>query len=559
MKYNILIGGAAGQGIESISFILEKTLLRNNYHIFSNKDYMSRVRGGHNFTQVRFSKQPLRSHATDIDAIVALNEETIKIHINNLSDDGIIIADNSINYDDKRFRSFPLKDIAKEVGNERAENIVALGVLIKSFNIDTSPLNQILRETFKEKFFDSNFKAFNKGHKLANISFKTETTNESENILINGNDALALGAIAGGLSFYAGYPMTPSTGIISYIVSKRNETGVFFEQAEDEIAAINMALGASFAGARSMTGSSGGGLSLMVESLGLTAMMETPLVVVDVQRPGPATGLPTRTEQGDLSFLLTASHGDIPRMVISLKNPEDAFYQAIRALNLADKYQLLVIILSDQFLADSKVTTKPFDFSDIKIERHITDVTDITDDIYKRYKLTEDGISKRLIPGVKGQIVITDSDEHTEYGHITESSEVRTNMMNKRMNKLKLLKSELKEPEFYGDGNLEHLLIGWGSTQGIIKDAVDLLNNEDLKVGALLFGDLYPLPTKNLEKYTRDIKNVINIEQNYSGQLAKLIRQETGIHCNKSILKYDGRQISAGEIVEKFKGEILNA
>lgn len=559
MKYNILIGGAAGQGIESISFILEKILLRNNYNIFSNKDYMSRVRGGHNFTQVRFSKNPLRSHTTKVDAIVALNKETIKIHIENLSKDGIIIADKSIDYDDERFKSFPLKDIAKEVGNERAENIVALGVLIKSFNVDTSPLKQILKETFKEKFFESNLKAFNKGYELANNSFKIETTNKSENILINGNNAFALGAIAGGLSFYSGYPMTPSTGIISYIVSKKNETGVFFEQAEDEIAAINMALGASFAGARSMTGSSGGGLSLMVESLGLTAMMETPLVVVDVQRPGPATGLPTRTEQSDLSFLLTASHGDIPRMVISLKNPEDAFYQAIRALNLADKYQLLVIVLSDQFLADSKVTTQPFDFSDIKIERYIADVSDITDDIYKRYKLTEDGISKRLIPGVKGQIVITDSDEHTEYGHITESSKVRTDMMNKRMNKLNLLESEIKEPVFYGCDDLEHLLIGWGSTEGIIRDAVDLLSKEGLKVGALSFGDLYPLPTKNLEKYTKDVKNIINVEQNFSGQLAKLIRQETGIYCNKSILKYDGRQINAEEIVQKFKGEILNA
>lgn len=559
MKYNILIGGAAGQGIESISFVLEKMLLRNGYNIFSNKDYMSRVRGGHNFSQIRFSKNKLSSHTNKIDVIVALNEESIEVHKDNLLEDGIIIADESVKCSDLRFRPYPLKKIAEEVENKRAENIVALGVLIKSFDIDSSPLETILKETFKEEFFESNMAAFTKGHEVGEVRVKVEAAEKNDNILINGNEALALGAISGGLSFYAGYPMTPSTGIIDYLVRTKDKTGVFFEQAEDEIAAINMALGASFAGARSMTGSSGGGLSLMTESLGLVGMMETPLVVVDVQRPGPATGLPTRTEQSDLSYLLTASHGEIPRMVISLKNPKDAFYQTIRALNLADKYQLLVIILSDQYLADCKMTLPPFDFSDIKIERYIAGEDEIDDEIYKRYKLSENGISKRLIPGgVKGQIVITDSDEHTEYGHITESAEVRTQMMDKRMNKLKLLEPEMIEPEFHGGDDIDHLLIGWGSTENIIKDAVDMLNDQGFKVGSLTFGDLFPLPTENLKKYTKNLKNIVNVEQNYTGQLGKLIRQETGIYCNKSIAKYDGRQITAEEIVEQFKGDVLN-
>lgn len=558
MKYNILIGGAAGQGIETISFVLEKTLLRDGYQIFSNKDYMSRVRGGHNFTQIRFSNHNLFSHTSKIDVIVALNEESIEIHRENLKQDGLIIADKSIKCDDDRFRSYPLKDIAEEVDNKRAENIVALGVVLKAFDIDISPVENILKETF-EKYFESNMTAFNKGYEIGELKEKIDSASPNENILINGNDALALGAVAGGVSFYAGYPMTPSTGVISYLVQNSEETGVFFEQAEDEIAAINMSLGASYAGARAMTGSSGGGLSLMTESLGLVGMMETPLVVIDVQRPGPATGLPTRTEQSDLSFLLSASHGEIPRMVMALRNPTDAFYQTIRALNLADKYQMLVIILSDQFLADSKMTIEPFNFEDIEIERHISDDSDIEDEIYKRYKLTEDGISKRLLPGKSSQIVITDSDEHTEYGHITESSEVRTNMMNKRMNKLNLLKNEVIEPNYYGDNEIDHLFLCWGSLEGPVRDAVDELNKDNLKVGALVFGDLYPLPKEKLTKYTFDIKNIVNIEQNYTGQLARLIRQETGIYCNKSILKYDGRQITAEEIVERFKGDVLNA
>lgn len=558
MKYNILIGGAAGQGIETVSFILEKILQRNGYFIFSSKDYMSRVRGGHNFTMIRFSDEVVNSHCTEIDAIIALDQNTIDIHHKSLNLDGLIIADKSLKFDDPRFKSLAIKDIALDVENKRSENIVALGALIKSFDIDTALVESILKEKFK-KHYMSNLLAFNKGYQLSNINKKANRVKANNNILINGNQAIGLGAIAGGVSFYAAYPMTPSTGIIDYIVSKRAETNVFFEQAEDEIAAINMALGASFAGARSMTASSGGGVSLMVESLGLVAMMETPLVLVNVQRPGPATGLPTRTEQSDLSFLLTASHGEIPRMIISLKNPEDAFYQTIRALNLADKYQALVILLSDQYLADSNVTSHPFDFSNIKIERHIACVDDIEDQVYKRYKLTENGISKRLIPGrSKGQIVITGSDEHDEYGHITESAKVRTDMVEKRMNKLKLLESELIEPEYYGIDEAEHILIAWGSTEGIIKDAVDILNKDSLKVASLIFGDIYPLPTKSLFKYTDNVSNIVNVEQNYTGQLAKLIRQETGIHCNKSILKYDGRQITAEEIVEQFKGDVIN-
>lgn len=558
MKYNILIGGAAGQGIETISFILEKTLLRDGYQIYSNKDYMSRVRGGHNFTQIRFSNETILSHTKKIDALVSLNEETIELHRDNLKEDGLIIADESIKCDDPRFKSYPLKEIAKQVDNKRAENIVALGVLLKSFDIDVSPVENILQETF-EKYFESNMSAFNKGFELAEVKLKVDSASPNDNILIDGNDALGLGAVAGGLSFYAGYPMAPSTGVISSLVQHSHETGIFFEQAEDEIAAINMSLGASFAGARAMTGSSGGGLSLMTESLGLVGIMETPLVVIDVQRPGPATGLPTRTEQSDLSFLLTASHGEIPRMIIALRSPKDAFYQTIRALNLADKYQMLVIILSDQFLADSKMTIEPFDFSSIKIERHIADVGDTEDKIYKRYKITDDGISKRLIPGkAKGQIVITDSDEHTEYGHITESSEVRNSMMKKRMNKMKLLESELIEPDYYGVDEIDHLIVCWGSIEGIARDAVELLNKEDLRVGALVFGDIYPLPTDMLYEHSNGVKNIINIEQNYTGQLAKLIRQETGIYCNQSILKYDGRQITAEEIVERFKGDVLD-
>jgi Pyruvate:ferredoxin oxidoreductase and related 2-oxoacid:ferredoxin oxidoreductases, alpha subunit len=297
----------------------------------------------------------------------------------------------------------------------------------------------------------------------------------------------------------------------------------------------------------------------MVEALGLAGITETPLVVVDSQRPGPATGLPTRTEQSDLSFLLTASHGEFPRMVMSVRNAEDAFYQTFRALNIADKYQTVVLILTDQYLADAKVTVPRFNLDNLKIEKYISGKEVLEEgEEYRRYKLTESGISPRLIPGkVDGQVVLVDSDEHTEYSHITESAEVRNAQMEKRMKKLELMKEEVLEPEYFGVEEPEILLLGWGSTYGALKEAAQALKSEGVKAGALVFGDLYPLPTKLLKKYKEYAKVVINVEQNYTGQLGKLITQETGILMNKSILKYDGRQMNADYIVNRVKSEVI--
>lgn len=296
----------------------------------------------------------------------------------------------------------------------------------------------------------------------------------------------------------------------------------------------------------------------MTEALGLAGITETPLVAINVQRPGPATGLPTRTEQSDLSFILTASHGEIPRMVLSVKNPEDAFYQTARALNIADKYQMLVIILNDQFLADANQTIDEFDFDKITIKRHIASEKDIDKDNYKRYELTENGISKRIIPGqIEGITVLADSDEHDEYGHITEESDVRISQMQKRMKRMELLESELIEPDYYGKDNPDTLLIGWGSMQGGLREAIELLEKDGESIGALVLGDIYPLPTKKLKEYSKNAKNIVNVEQNYTGQLARFIRSETGIHCNKSILKYDGRQLYAKEIAQRIKEEVL--
>lgn len=562
MTFNVLIGGSAGQGMDTISAIFEKVMKAEGYYTLSVMDYMSRVRGGHNFIRIRFGESVINSHCEELDAIIALDKNTVDIHLKNLKENGIFICDEDIKYEDKRAMAIPMKNGAAELGNPKVFGTIAIGAMLKALGLDIDKAENILKKRFSAKILNDNINALSKGYNLVKKVFEVKRLEEKDTIMINGNQAIALGAIAGGVSFYSAYPMTPSTSVMTYISKKSKETGIIVEQAEDEIAAIIMALGASYAGARAMTGTSGGGLSLMVEAIGLAGQIEVPLVIVNSQRPSPATGFPTRTEQSDLSFVLTASHGDSPRMVLAVRSPEDAFYQTARALNIADKYQIPVIILTDQYLADTTRTIEPFDFSKITIERYIASEKDLEEDLkegaYKRYKITENGISKRIIPGqIPGQIVLVDSDEHDEYGHITESAEVRNAMMTKRMGKLDILKNELLEPEYLGVENPETILVGWGSTYGAIKDAVETLNGEGYSVGALIFGDIYPLPEKLLSKYASTAKRKINVEQNYSGQLAKLIRQETGIKMDKSILKYDGRQISADEICNEFRKEVL--
>lgn len=557
MIYNILIGGAAGLGMETVSSILEKVLKRKGFEIFTIQDYMSRVRGGHNFFQIRFGNEEISSHWDELDGIIALDKETIDLHIHKIKKDGFIISDDQIKSEDKRFIGLALKTIAKKIGNPKVHGSVALGAFAKLFSLDLSGVKELLDEKFKEEIANKNFSAFEEGFKIVTPKYQIQANNKDNSILLGGNDAIALGALAAGCKFYSAYPMTPSTSIMNYLASKMNEAEIVVEQAEDEIASINMAIGASYAGVRAMTGSSGGGFALMVEAVGLSGMLEVPLVIAEIQRPGPTTGLPTRTEQADLKFVISSSPGEIPKMVIALRDPEDAFYQTIRAFNIADKYQIPVIILGDQFLADSIRTVKPFSFDNIKVERYLKDDEYAKATDYKRYEITKTGISPRITPGkIPGLTVLVDSDEHDEYGHITESAEVRNKMNDKRLRKMEYLKEELLEPEFVGEENADILLLAWGSLYSPVKEAVKLLNKGagSNKYCALVFGDVWPLPDKQLKKYAKKARNIINIEQNATGQLAGLVRECTGIECNSSILKYDGRPISSQEIYNKLNG-----
>ncbi|TAH69430.1 MAG: 2-oxoacid:acceptor oxidoreductase subunit alpha [Anaerolineaceae bacterium] len=549
--YNILIGGAAGQGIDTTVSILEKAFKRSGYFVYTLRDFMSRVRGGHNFMVIRFGNDVITSHSSKLDGIIALNEETVNLHRENLKDDGFILCDSNLKGDFDAIR-IAMSEKAKELGNPRVTGSISAGAVLKLFGVNPEYVDDILESSIKKVHLKINQEAARFGYDSVDIKYPHLGGEFKDYMLINGNQAVALGAIAAGLKLYSAYPMSPATPIMEYLSKHGLKAGVVMEQAEDEIAAINMAIGASYAGIRAMTGTSGGGFSLMVEALGLSGIAEIPVVIVNVQRPGPATGLPTRTEQSDLKFTIHASHGEFPRMVISLRNHTDAFYQTARAFHLADKYQIPVLLLSDQYLGDSTSTVQMYDASEIASNTPIISTEDNSD--YLRYRITDSGISPRRVPGKGNYFVTADSDEHDEHGFITESADVRVSMADKRMRKLDGLIMELEEPEFFGEEDCDILLVGWGSTYGPIKEAVKTLNEvQGNKCGALVFGDIYPLPTKLLLDKVDNAKMIINIEQNATGQLAGLIRETTGIYCSKSILKYDGRQISGEEIVDRLQ------
>lgn len=549
--YNLLIGGAAGQGVDTTTAILEKLLKEAGFYVFTIRDFMSRIRGGHNFSVIGFGTDPVYSHHDLLDGMIALNEETISIHKDKLKSDGFIISGNAVSNEDPRLVKIDIAAMAKSIGNPRVAGSIAIGAVLKIFGLKISGVYNVLASSMKESLIKVNTEAAEAGYDSVETRYEQHIDNLNKHILISGSSAIALGAMAAGVRFYSAYPMSPSTPIMENLALYSEKMNIVVEQAEDEIAAINMAIGVSFTGARAMTGTSGGGFSLMAEALGLAGMAEIPLVIVNAQRPGPATGFPTRTEQSDLKFVISAAQGEFPRMVIALRNHRDAFYQTERAFHIADEYQLPVIILSDQYLSDSTATVDPFYIdappASVPIEENGGD--------YRRYKFTENGISPRLLPGKTHQLVTADSDEHDEYGRITESADIRVKMTEKRMEKLKALELELIEPDFLGSETFDTLLIGWGSTYGPIADAVTQLNNDNpRKYAALIFGDIFPLPKKRLIEKASLCRNIINVEQNATGQLAGFIREQTGIVCTSSILKYDGRQISGDEIVTSLRG-----
>ncbi len=554
MDRNVLIGGAAGQGMDTVANLFNKVLQRSGYYVYTTSDYRSRVRGGHNFFQIRFSDKEISSPRRGLDVIFALNEETLERHLDRLNEGGVSFCDEGI----KGFggtKKYNLVNKAKELGNPKMISTIGLGMLLGKLKIDVKVGEEVVRETFKEGLIEGNIKALDYGYSIT----KTEVNpiEARESILINGNQAVGLGAAAAGCKFYAAYPMTPSSGVLGFLSSVSDELEIVVDQCEDEVAALNMALGASFAGVRAMTGSSGAGMALMSEAFSLAGIIETPVVIIDVQRPGPATGLPTDTEQADLRFLIHNGHGEFPRKVIALRSAEDAFYQTARAFNLADKYQIPVILMSDKELADTKISTAPFDFSKIEINRYLANPNDYEPGTYNRYEITESGVSPRLIPTrANGNMVMVDSDEHDEFGRTSEDAQNRIAQVDKRHRKFEGIIADEEEPWEIGVDDFDTLVVCWGSTYGVVKESIDLLNEKGHKIKGLVFGDVFPLPLKKFKKFHSMAKNYIVVEMNRDGQFEGLIRQEALVASDHLITKYDGRPFYLEELVERLE-EVL--
>lgn len=566
-ELTVKIAGEAGQGTQTIGIALCKLFKRVGVNIFSHQDVMSRIRGGNNFTQVRISGRPLYTLRSLSDIVVALDKASVALHRQNMVSDGLLILDKKtfkITDEDGAFFDVPLYDMAKNVGgSELFVNSVAFGILAGITRVEFNNVAEVLKNIFSDKgeeIIKKNIETAKAGYDFSKENFKPDTLaiktgTSKENLLMNGHDAVALGAIRAGCKFYSAYPMSPSTPIMNVIAGYAKDFNIVVEQAEDEIAAINMILGASFAGVRSMCATSGGGFALMVEGLSLCGMTETPIVVVDAQRPAPATGFPTRTEQADLDYLIHAGHGEFARVVFSPGTIEQAFYLTIRAFNLAEKYQIPVLIMTDQHLAESYRNIEMFDLDKAKVKRYIISKEDskkITN--YKRYQLTESGVSPRAIPSWIEDVIYVDSDEHTEEGHITEDAAIRTKMVEKRFyKKMAGLSKEIEKPTAYNLKGAKVILVGFGSTFGVMREVCEV--SKSRKIGFVHLSQVWPFPSKEVLRQLKGARKTITVENNAAGQLARLIRRETGIKIDKSILKFDGRSFNLDFLLERLKKE----
>jgi len=558
-SFNILIGGEAGQGLATIGELLAKAFGRGGYSLVTTSTYESRVRGGHSTVALRVSAEKVASPSESFDLLVALNPETVKLHRKELSAQGLIILDEAFQVDDEACIRVPFKELAKG----KFSNIAAVGVVGFLLGLEEQSLLGVLVDFFGKKKpqlagenRETLVKAFRWAAQLPS-SFHRKLTLISDpapRLVMNGNQAIALGALSAGVTFCSFYPMSPATSIAIGLIGKARQMGLVVEQAEDEIAAINMAIGASFAGAPSMVTTSGGGFALMVEAVSLAAASETPLVVVVAQRPGPATGLPTRTEQADLEFVLHAGQGEFPRAIFAPGTIEECFHLTRKAFELAERYQGPMFLLTDQFLADSYRAAVPFDLKSLSPIQPGSE-----DDIsspYHRYTITDSGVSPRLLPGRSEHLVVADSHEHTEDGHITEDLSMRKRMVEKRLRKLEGIRAETIPPDTNGDVNPELLLVSWGSSKGAVSETASRMRSKGRTVATLHFSQVWPLVGEQFSEAIKGAKEVVCVEGNATGQLAGLIHRQTGFEIAKRVLRYDGLPLTPESILRELdRGE----
>ncbi|MEK3915497.1 2-oxoacid:acceptor oxidoreductase subunit alpha [Paenibacillus sp. FSL H7-0331] len=562
------IGGQQGEGVESTDKIFSTALNRLGYYLYGYRHFSSRIKGGHTNNKIRISTKPIRAISDDLDILVAFDQETIDLNAFELRDNGVIVADakfNPVVPEGVKARLFPvpITAIAEDLGTSLFKNMAASGASWALLGLPLEVFNKAVEEEFGRKgaaVVEKNIEAVRKAAEFIleqnggpMLEFQLEPADGKQKLFMIGNDAIGLGALTGGCRFMPAYPITPASEIMEYLIKTLPKFGGTVIQTEDEIAAVTMAIGGNYAGVRTMTASAGPGLSLMMEAIGLAGMTETPVVIVDTQRGGPSTGLPTKQEQSDLYAMIYGTHGEIPKIVLSPSSIEECFYDTIEAFNLAEIYQCPVILLTDLQLSLGKQSCELLDFNRVKIERGrlMTGELSPTEDnkLFKRYEFAEDGISPRVVPGQKYGIHHVTGVEHDQEGRPSESTENRKSMMDKRMDKLKhvkvtnpiLVDAPHEEPDV--------LIIGMGSTGGTIDEARGRLTEKGIATNHVTVRLMHPFPAEELRPYMEKAKTVVVLENNATGQLASLIKLNVGYADKiKNLLKYNGNPFLPAEI-----------
>lgn len=565
------VGGQQGEGIESTGEIFATAMNRQGYYLYGYRHFSSRIKGGHTNNKIRVSSKPVRAISDDLDILIAFDQETIEVNYHEMLEGSIIIADEKAkpqNPEDSKAQlvSLPFTGVAKELGTALMKNMVAVGATCAVMDLDTKVFESLIKDLFGKKgesVVDLNIQALNEGYRLMSEQMDDlqsehtlEPTDSEGHLFMIGNDAIGLGAVAAGVRFMAAYPITPASEIMEYMIDRLPALGGTVIQTEDEIAACTMAIGSNYAGVRSFTSSAGPGLSLMMESIGLSGMTETPLVIVNTQRGGPSTGLPTKQEQSDLMQMIYGTHGDIPKIVLAPTSASDAFYLTVEAFNLAEEYQCPVILLSDLQLSLGKQTVESLDYSKVEIRRGALvegDLEKQEDKAYfKRYALTDSGISPRILPGTIGGIHHVTGVEHDEEGKPSESAENRQKQMDKRMRKTAqlLINDPVESNEKYEEADI--LYVGFISTAGAIEEAISRLDQQNVKVNHIQIRQLHPFPSDVVQEAFNKAKKVVVAEHNYQGQLSNIIKMNIN-HQNKIInqTKYDGTPFLPHEIEDK--------
>jgi 2-oxoglutarate ferredoxin oxidoreductase subunit alpha len=560
---NIRIAGGAGQGVHTAGGVISRLAVVTGHHFHATQDYMSRIRGGRNSYSVRVMDVPVRGGRHEADILLALDPLHLPFLLPSVRPGGVVLSDAPPAGRTNGITAAPLKELAASAGSPILGNMVGVGMVSWVLGAPLEMVNRLLAGEFRGEFLEKNRNAVRLGSEWAerNLPGLSRLSKETfqPRMILSGNEALALGALSGGCNFAAGYPMTPGSGILLGLSNDGPPLGLVFEQAEDEIAALNMAIGASYAGARAMVATSGGGFALMTEALSLAGILETPVVIALAMRPGPATGMPTRTGQEDLGFSISAGHGEFPRLVLSPGSVEEAYSLAHHAMVMAEAHQVPCILLTDQYLADTIVDVDPEDLPVLPVHRGIVrgeGVPKNTGGRYLRYADTENGVSPMAVPGEPGITVVVDSDEHDEDGHLTEDHGIRVRMVDKRWRKMEALASGTLPPLFTGPPQGDVALIGFGSTKGVIAEARDLLAREGVAAGAVHLRQVWPFPSDAVTGILSRFRSSLTIENNRTGQLARLIRTETGLEATGTVSRYDGMPFTAEVLARQIKEKI---